>query len=409
MIPGASGMASGGTVDREGQRSCEVCGSLSSDLLHRQPFLLPGGGRVSYDVVSCADCGFIFAKNLPSPGALEAYYRENLKYLYEGSEFASPSLEAVHRDSFALVDSFVREHSPPFAGTATRVLDIGCSTGVLLSLFRQAGYRHLLGVDPAPECREVARSLHGIEVMTGSLSTFRTDVPFDVVLLSSVLEHVVDLPHAVRRIASLLRDGGLLFVLVPDADRFGFELREPFLEFSIEHVNYFSRGSLEGLFSPLGFAPVVVRAEVALVNRTSFPILASLWIRGSAHGKRPPLRSDVGPVRRYIEMSRERLAALEDSLAPLVASGEEVVLWGAGSLASRLLATTSLARINVAGVVDNNSGLQGKTLARRTIEPPATLRGRRTTVVVTSYVWGEEIRRTLVDDYHYEGRVVTLP
>jgi hypothetical protein len=108
-------------------------------------------------------------------------------------------------------------------------------------------------------------------------------------------------------------------------------------------------------------------------------------------------------------MSRERLAALEEALAPLVASGEEVVLWGAGSLASRLLATTSLARINVAGVVDNNSGLQGKTLLGRAIEPPAMLKGRRTTVVVASYVWGDEIRRTLVDDYRYEGRVVTLP
>lgn len=396
-------------MDREGKRSCEVCGSLASDLLHRQPFVLPVGGRVSYDVVSCADCGFTFAKNLPSPEALEAYYRVNLKYLYEGSGFVSPSLEAVHRDSFTLVDRFLREHSPPFAGTSTRVLDVGCSTGVFLSLFRKAGYGHLLGLDPAPECREVARRLYGVEVTTASLSTFRTDVPFDAVLLSSVLEHLVDLPHAVRTIASILRNGGLLFVLVPDADRFGFELREPFLEFSIEHVNYFSRSSLEGLLSPLGFTPVLVQSGVALVNCTSFPVLASLWIREGVHGKRPSLQSDVGPVRRYIEMSRARLAALEEALAPLVASGEEVVLWGAGSLTSRLLATTSLARINVAGVVDNNSGLQGKTLASRTIEPPATLKGRRTTVVVASYVWGEEIRRTLVDDYHYEGRVVTLP
>lgn len=403
------GRASGGAGDRDGQRSCEVCGSLSSDLLHRQPFVLPGGRLVAYDVVSCANCGFTFAKNLPPPEALETYYRENLKYLYEGSAFVPPSLEAVHRDSFTLVDSFLGEHSPPFAGTSTRVLDIGCSTGVLLSLFRQAGYEHLLGLDPAPECREVARRCHGIEVKTASLSTFRADVPFDAVLLSSVLEHLVDLPRAVRSIASFLREGGLLFVLVPDADRFGFELREPFLEFSIEHINYFSRASLEGLLSPLGFTPVLVRSEVARVNQTSFPVLASLWIREGVHGKLPSRRSDVGPIRRYVEMSRERLAALEEALAPLVASGEEVVLWGAGSLASRLLATTSLARINVAGVVDNDSGLQGKTLLGRAIEPPAMLKGRRTTVVVASYVWGDEIRRTLIDDYRYEGRVVTLP
>lgn len=386
-----------------------MCGSPSSDVLHEQPFVLPDGGLVSYDVVACTGCGFTFARNLPTPEALEAYYRENLKYLYEGSGSAPGSLDRVHRDAFVLVDDFLRGHSPPFAGTSTRVLDIGCSTGGFLSFFRQAGYGNLLGLDPAPECREVARRLYGIDVTTASLSTFRTNVPFDAVLLSSVLEHLVDLPHALQSITRLLREGGLLFVLVPDADRFGVDLHEPFLEFSIEHVNYFSRSSLEGLLAPHGFTPVLVRSETALVNRTSFPVLASLWIREGVPEKRPAPRNDAGPVRRYIETSRERLAALEAALAPLVASGEEVVLWGAGSLASRLLATTSLARVNLAAVVDNNSGLQGKRLAGRAIENPETLRGRRTTVVVASYVWGDEIRRTLVADFRYEGRVVTLP
>jgi SAM-dependent methyltransferase len=408
MIPGGP-RGSGGIVIRETPRPCEVCGSPSSDLLHRQPFVLPGGGHVSYDVVSCRGCGFTFAKNLPPAAALEAYYRENLKYLYEGSGVASAGLEEVHRGPFSFVDGFLREHSPPFAATSTRLLDVGCSTGILLSHFRKAGYENLLGLDPAPECREAALRLYGVDVTTGSLSTFRTDVPFDVVLLSSVLEHLVDLPRAVRSIVDVLRPGGILFVLVPDADRFGFELREPFLEFSIEHVNYFNRRSLEGLLSRFGFGPVHVRSEVAVVSGTSFPVLASLWIRDGAPREDLRAPSDAGPVRRYIERSRERLAEVEKVLAPLVASGEEVIVWGAGSLASRLLATTSLALVQIAGVVDGNSGLQGKTIAGRTIEPPASLKGRRTTVLVTSIVWGEEIRRTLVDDYRYEGRVVTLP
>lgn len=390
-------------------RPCEVCGGLVADLLHRQPFLLPRGVRVSYDVVSCRDCGFTFAKNLPPSEALEAYYRENLKYLYEGTGLDSAGLEAVHRDSFSLVDTFLREHSPPFAGTATRLLDIGSSTGILLSLFRRAGYVSLMGLDPAPECREVARRLYGVDVTTGSLSTFRAEFPFDAVLLSSVLEHLVDLPTSVRSIASTVREGGLLFVLVPDADRFGLDFHEPFLEFSIEHVNYFTRHSLQGLLSRFGFRPVQVLAETALVGRTPFPVLASLWLRDHVHDDDRHPRSDPSSIRRYIETSRERLAALEGVLAPLVASGEEVILWGAGSLASRLLATTSLAFVNLVAIVDNNTGLQGKTLASCRIEAPSSLRGRRTTVLVASYVWGEDIRRTLTDDYRYEGRVVTLP
>ncbi len=390
-------------------RLCEVCGGRDLEFLHGQPFRLPGGQRVSYDVVACVVCGFGFARNLPSSQELEAYYAGNRKYLYEGSDGEAPGHVAVQAGLFHLLDRFLQEQPIATPSTSARILDVGCSTGRLLSSFARAGYTNLLGVDPAPECREAAERLHGVEVVTAPLSEFRPSEPFDVVLLSSVLEHLVELPRAMAQIVEFLRPGGVLLVQVPDADRFGLDPQEPFLEFSIEHVNYFTRQSLENLLRPRGLAPVLVRDEVANVGRTSFPVLTSLWIRADTLSSVTLRRNDPGPLRRYVDLGRERLAGLEKVLASLADSGEEVILWGAGSLAARLMETASLGAARIVGVVDSNTGLHGKTFAGHVIAPTASLRGRRTPVLVASYVWAEEICNTLSTVLCYEGRVLTLP
>jgi SAM-dependent methyltransferase len=395
-------------VSREGSRPCAVCGGDDLELLHRQEFLLPGDRRTHYEVVCCAACGFAFATEIPSPDEYEAYYRANLKYTYPGSGHVCGSLEAVHGACFELVDRAIERRSPPLRGRATRVVDVGCSTGHLLSRFRRAGYADLEGVDPAPECRDLAGRLYGVDVVTATLSEYRPVAPAGVVLLSSVLEHLPDPEVALANVNGVLRKDGLLFIQVPDADRFGVGMKEPFLEFSIEHVNYFNEASLGRLLGNAGFAPDEVSREVLDVNATSYPALNAVF-RKTDEPPDIPGPSDTSALRVYVALSRERLAAVECAMASLASEGGEVVVWGVGSLAARLLATTSLTGVNIVGFVDSNRGLHGKTLNGRVIQSPATLRGRRTTVLVASYVWAEEICRTLRTDLGYEGRVLTLP
>jgi SAM-dependent methyltransferase len=389
----------------ERSRACDVCGGSDVERLHTQPFLLPGDRLTRYDVVACRTCGFAFSTNIPSREDYEAYYRANLRYTYEGSRNVSEGLVAIHRDSFEFVHGLLgRRDGVP--ATAQRVLDVGCSTGHLLSFFRRAGYERLLGLDPAPECRALAERLYKVDVVTGSLSSFCAETPFDVVLLSSVLEHLPDPRAALDRVASLVAKDGLVFVQVPDAARFGVEMREPFLEFSIEHINYFTRESLEELMVRAGFVAVEVRPDVLRYNGTAYPALTSAWRRGASPAATPS-RSDIGPLRAYVTRSSELLTQVDRALRPLAESREEVVVWGAGSLAARLLATTVMGELNIVGVVDSNPSLHTQRLLGLPIAPPASLRGGRVTVLVASVVWGEAIVKTL-EEFGYEGRVVSL-
>ena len=128
----------------------------------------------------------------------------------------------------------------------------------MLAALKKQGYADLLGVDPSPSCASTAAELHGIEVLTGTIS----NVPcgqrkFDLIVLSNILEHVRDLKPALLRLCKILADSGMLYAQVPDASRFAGRDDAPFQEFSTEHINFFSAVSLANLMGELGFKAVL--------------------------------------------------------------------------------------------------------------------------------------------------------
>lgn len=366
--------------------------------------MLPGEVRTHYAVVACAACGFTFAQDLPTAAEYEAYYRTNLKYTYEGSRDASAALLAMYEGSAQLVDEEVARRG--LDRRRLRVLDIGCSTGELLALLQRRGYEGLSGVDPTPECAEIARQLYGLDVRPAVLSELEGDEPRDAVLFANTLEHIPDLGNAIHRLASLLRDGGLLFVQVPDAGHFGINMKEPFFEFSIEHINYFTETSLANLLSNAGLRRVALRHDVLSYKAVTYPVLTTLWEKVSGDSLRE--RSDTRPLRAYIEQGNARLAEISRSIDSLVDSGEPVVIWGVGSLTARFLATTNLGRANIVGFVDSNRAHHGKRLLGKEIAPPSSLAGRSETVFISSFVYGSEIRGTLEREMRYGGRIVAV-
>ncbi len=381
-------------------RECPICAGTSFNTVHRQEFVLPDDVHTHYTVVACERCGFTFARDLPPPEHYEAYYRATTKYTYEGSRDAAAAMTAMHEPSFALIDSFLHDDRE------VRVLDIGCSTGELLALFSRAGYTQLEGVDPTPDCARIAQQLHGLTVKTAVLSELTTNEPYDLVMLANVLEHIPDLRTAVAHVAALVRGGGSLFVQVPDAGHFGSEMREPFLEFSIEHINYFTDASLTNLLAIEGFEPIALEHHVLRHKGVSFPVITSLWRKSGV--RRPLAASDSRVLREYVDKSLERLAEVEREIDAIAGSGEPLAIWGVGALTARLLATTRLAQANVVTFVDSNRSQQGRHLIGREIHSPSWLAGKNMTVFVSSFVYGDEIRRILQEEFRYMGRVITI-
>lgn len=101
-------------------------------------------------------------------------------------------------------------------GTASRILDVGCSAGATLRRLREDGYMQSVGIDISEQAIERCRrqGLDNVHVMDAQAPDF-PDGSFDVILASDVLEHVADESAAVRAWFRLLRPGGILVALVP--------------------------------------------------------------------------------------------------------------------------------------------------------------------------------------------------
>ena len=110
----------------------------------------------------------------------------------------------------------------PLVMSAERVLDVGCGTGELLRLAREAGHTgRLCGLDPAAAMLQVAGARTDVEWVLGDLTSVAWDREFDLIVMTGhafqVLTEDDQLCASLAAVRSALAEHG----------RFVFETRNP--------------------------------------------------------------------------------------------------------------------------------------------------------------------------------------
>jgi len=104
-----------------------------------------------------------------------------------------------------------------FKPEQARHLDVGCSSGSVLAVSRDLGFR-CQGVEPAPEAAATAQK-QGLEVFQGYLQEAGfPDNHFDIVTLFEVIEHLTEPLDLISEIRRILKPGGLLLIGTGNAD-----------------------------------------------------------------------------------------------------------------------------------------------------------------------------------------------
>lgn len=102
-----------------------------------------------------------------------------------------------------------------------RFLDVGCGTGHLLAAAARRG-AETVGVDLSEEGVRVARGVSPrstVLVARGESLPF-PEASFDCVAAAGSLEHFLDIPRGLAEMSRVLRPGGRLLVVVPNARYF---------------------------------------------------------------------------------------------------------------------------------------------------------------------------------------------
>jgi 2-polyprenyl-3-methyl-5-hydroxy-6-metoxy-1,4-benzoquinol methylase len=226
-------------------RNCPLC-----DHAEAQAYLENDTVRL----VSCDRCGMIYANPVPAEFASGQYYDD------AGAEYyLSPAkLESDYAPvRFERELRLFRRHCP-----GGSVLDVGCSSGAFLYQLKNRfpGCYEVLGTDVSGPPMDYAES-RGVPVRRGNfLKQDFSGAEFDAVTFWAVIEHLLEPKQFLEKAWSILKPGGLCFVLVPNMDSLAVRwLGARYRYIYGQHLNYFSRTTLAKLAEPR-FAVVELRS-----------------------------------------------------------------------------------------------------------------------------------------------------
>jgi SAM-dependent methyltransferase len=226
-----------------------------------------------FELAHCPSCRYSFIVNARTDFDVlygEAYYRSagaDPLVQYE-REVADPRTVRLYewRAIVAIV-----EHLRSGLGSA-HWLDFGCGLGGLVRYTRDRGIDSV-GFDDGYAAERIRQD--GVPHLSPA-ELDAADGSFDVVTAIEVLEHLIDPVEALRRIATLLRPGGLLFLTTGNAEPFRNRVETWSYMQPDVHVGFFEPGTLAAVLRRVGLEPAFPGYVPGFTDLYRYKILKNL-------------------------------------------------------------------------------------------------------------------------------------
>ena len=270
------------------QSGCIVC-SGPTEISVRELFDTRFGIDSSFDVWRCRQCGLEQLFPAPHAAQLKSLYERFYNFSGERGTLYT-TLRELFFASFLYrlwirLDGDISFHTSRGTG---RLLDIGCNEGRTLKNYARNGFA-AEGAELNEHAAELARAA-GFRVFCGPLEDYDPSAPYDIAVLSNVLEHALDPRAMLESVRRLLKRGGQVWISCPNRESW---LRSVFGRRWIHwhvpfHISHFSGGTLG-----------------ALLEERSEEMISQL--RAVPDDRRPfeaRLRARVGRVLAYVQAHR---------------------------------------------------------------------------------------------------------
>ena len=198
-------------IKQNEHKACPLCFNAEAILIAQIDRL-----GIPCNTVICKGCGFLFNDSFFSEDSLNIIYKEYYgKINFDGK---SPEETFRHRtspDAFSWKRfAFIALQLGEKLKSISTVFEIGCRDGCNLLPFYLAG-KEVMGCDFDEEYLKVGRQ-RGLDLMCGDVKKLAEwDKKADLIILSHVFEHFIDLDREVTNISNILNRGGYIYVEVP--------------------------------------------------------------------------------------------------------------------------------------------------------------------------------------------------
>jgi 2-polyprenyl-3-methyl-5-hydroxy-6-metoxy-1,4-benzoquinol methylase len=237
-----------------------MCGSPAARILLERPLR---GDR--WLLARCRACGLHFTAPTPTDTQLHAFYEGD----YHESLRAAGATEAAFRSKFERYADALGRHLP-----SGRVIDIGCSTGLLVRILRDRGYQ-AEGIELNPQSADWGRTHYGIPIHAQPIEACGfPPASLNAIVMADVLEHTRHPRDYLKSLGRLLAPGGFALITFPDIRSVESRyhallsgmLNREWLWSSCHvplHVWEFTRPTAEACFGSAGFQVVEFRRHQA--------------------------------------------------------------------------------------------------------------------------------------------------
>ena len=235
--------------DLENINSCPVCNGKSfKDFLKVVDHNVSGD---KFNISECNDCGFRFTNPRPKENTICKYYKSGNYISHNSSKkgFINKIYYLVRDYQFKIKLNNIANR---LATNDKNLLDVGCGTGDFVKYLKNKGWS-ATGVETDDAARAFAIEENKQRVLK-SLKKFKGE-SFDVITMWHVLEHIYDLNNYLKTLFSLLKDGGMLVVGVPNNASYDAEFyKENWFAYDPPiHLSHFRKKDVEALASNNNF------------------------------------------------------------------------------------------------------------------------------------------------------------
>jgi SAM-dependent methyltransferase len=243
--------------DRHYPRCIACDGSLKERVVSTFDTRFGIAGR--YDVWRCSECNLEQMYPVPAPADLKNIYESHYNF---GGEIGTvyTRLREWFFSSFLYrawirIDGDLSFHARKGVG---RLIDIGCNEGRGLNLYARNGFQ-VEGLELNEAAAAQARN-RGFIVHGRLVEDFTPALPYQVAVLSNVLEHAVDPLQMLSEVSRILAPKGQIWISCPDNQSW---LRRLFGKYWINwhlpfHISHFSSQTITNLLEQTGFTAIEI-------------------------------------------------------------------------------------------------------------------------------------------------------